>query len=267
MSHGRQWPYSAVVARPMIVEIVEEHAGEAAFLWRIRDAAAVAPHYDRRRLAELDERLEAHLDGLRVAGAQGLEVGEAALDPEEPGSVFALALLAVEQGDAKRLEAALTLAAASPAAARGAVSALAWVPFERARAAIAPLLASSEPAARRRIGIAASAAHREDPGDALSYAVLDGDLRLKARALRTAGELARADLLPALRGELGAADPACRFWAAWSSALLGDPRAIELLWAIADAGGPFAERAAAVAVRGLPVREARERIEALGAWP
>jgi uncharacterized protein (TIGR02270 family) len=264
---GRRWAYIDHVGRALYADIVDQHAAEAAFLWRLRDGAAVAPHYDAAALAGLDDRIEAHLDGIRLAGAAGLRACEAALDPDEPGTVFTLLTLSVEQGAAPRVEAALAIADAAPAAARGAVSALGWLPFEKARPAIGPLLSPSAPAARRRLGIAASAAHREDPGDALSYAVHDGDLRLRARALRAAGELGRADLLPGVRAELGAADAACRFWAAWSAALLGEPAAIEALWAIADGDGPFSERAAAVAVRRLDVLEARARLEGLGAWP
>jgi uncharacterized protein (TIGR02270 family) len=255
------------VGRALYGDIVEQHATEAAFLWRMRDGAAVAPHYDGPALASLDERVEAHLDGLRVAGAQGLKACQAALDAEEPGTAFTLLVLATEQGHDEGIEAALALADTSPAAARGAVTALGWLPFSAARAVIGPLLAQSAPPTRRRLGIAACAAHREDPGGALGYAVLDDDLRLRARALRAAGELGRADLLPSVRAELGATDPACHFWAAWSAAILGDQAATEVLWTIADGDGPFSERAAATAVRRLDVREARARLEGLGAWP
>jgi hypothetical protein len=41
--------------------IVEQHAGEAAFLWLLRDAAVRAPHYSLKDLARLDDRVEAHM--------------------------------------------------------------------------------------------------------------------------------------------------------------------------------------------------------------
>ena len=46
-----------------------------------------------------------------------------------------------------------------------------------------------------------------------------------ARAIRTAGECGRVDLLPAIGGWLDQgrqADPAIRYWSAWSAILLGD---------------------------------------------
>ena len=60
---------------PLIIEaIVDQHAEEAAFLWLLRDAAVRAPHYDLSDLFSLDDRVEAHIDGLRIAGDPGWEV-------------------------------------------------------------------------------------------------------------------------------------------------------------------------------------------------
>ena len=250
----------------IIAEIVEEHAEEAAFLFQIRAAAATAPHYDRARLRDLDERIEAHLDGLRVAAEKGLEIAAEALDEDEPGTAFTLAVLAAERGDAAALAPAIELAAASRSAARGVVAGLAWVPFTTARSVLAPLLAPGASPAHKRIGIAACAAHRQHPGEALTYALFDEDLALKARALRAVGELGRADLADAVRTELGIVEGhERRYWAAWSGALLGVEAALPVLWSIADSGAAFAEQACALVMRKLDVREARARLEGLGA--
>jgi uncharacterized protein (TIGR02270 family) len=263
---GRASAYILAVASAIIAEIVEEHADEAAFLFRIRDAAATAPHYDRARLGEVDERLEAHLDGLRIAGEKGLEIAAAALDEGEPGAAFTLAVLAAERADVAAFARALALAEASPSAARGVVAGLAWVPFAAARGVIASLLAPSAPALHRRVGIAACAAHREDPGEALPRALVDEDDALKARAFRAVGELGRVDLADTVRAELAfAGSDERRFWAAWSAALLGVPAAIPALGSIAEGGGAFAARACALLMRRLDVHEGRARLEALGA--
>jgi uncharacterized protein (TIGR02270 family) len=81
---------------PIIRTKVEQHAEEAAFLWRLRDAAVQAPHYTLKDLAELDDRVEAHLDGLRVAGDEGWEISLEGLRYEEHGEVFAASVLAFE---------------------------------------------------------------------------------------------------------------------------------------------------------------------------
>ncbi|MGK4003679.1 hypothetical protein WMF31_13695 [Sorangium sp. So ce1036] len=52
-------------------EIFEQHALEAAFLWSYRDAAVLDPLYDLESLGELDERLEAYVDGLQLVGDAG----------------------------------------------------------------------------------------------------------------------------------------------------------------------------------------------------
>jgi uncharacterized protein (TIGR02270 family) len=256
------------VGSAIIAEFVEEHADEAAFLFQIRAAAATAPHYDRARLGELDERIEAHLDGLRVAGEEGVAIATAALDEDEPGTAFTLSVLAAEREDEAAFEPAIALAIAdaSRGAARGVVAGLAWAPFAKARSVLAPLLAPGASPLRKRIGIAACAAHREHPGEALAYALFDEDAALKARALRAVGELGRLDFTDAVRAELAlAGDDARRFWAAWSAALLGVEVALPVLWSFADAGGPFAEQACALLMRRLEVREARARLEGLGA--
>ena len=51
-----------------IPHIIDQHAEEAAFLWLLRSNAVSAPHYDLDDLSGLDERVEAHIDGLRIAG-------------------------------------------------------------------------------------------------------------------------------------------------------------------------------------------------------
>ena len=50
-----------------ISSVLEQHAEEAAFLWILRDGAVHAPHYSLQDLARLDQRLEGHVDGLRIA--------------------------------------------------------------------------------------------------------------------------------------------------------------------------------------------------------
>ena len=77
----------------IIKSIVTQHAEEAGFLWMRRDIAVAEPHYSLKDfslkdLAKLDGRVEAHLDGLRIAGEPGWEICKEALGLEEPGEVF-----------------------------------------------------------------------------------------------------------------------------------------------------------------------------------
>src|SRR5580704_14912606 len=79
--------------------VVEQHAEEAAFLWTMRDRAVLAPNYALKDLERLDERVEAHLNGLRIAGQVGLEVCRRALESTAPGEVFAASVLGFGAGD------------------------------------------------------------------------------------------------------------------------------------------------------------------------
>ena len=61
---------------PVILSVLGRHAEEAAFLWLLRDRAVARPQYTLDSLAELDQRVEAHLDGLRVAGEIGARLAQ-----------------------------------------------------------------------------------------------------------------------------------------------------------------------------------------------
>lgn len=117
----------------VISSIVSQHAEEAAFLWIVRDRAVGAQHHSLSSVAKLDERLEAHLDGLRIAGEPGWEICKEALGLEGPGEVFAASVLAFESGREEWIAAVLEVATKSPELARGLVSALGWIPYAQVK--------------------------------------------------------------------------------------------------------------------------------------
>lgn len=240
-----------VINSPVLPVILEQHAEEAAILWLLRNRAVTAPHYTLAELAQLDERVESHLDGLRLAGDAGWEICRKGVEEGWAGEVFAAAVLATESGNSIRIAEIVDAGTASPATGRGLISALGWLPLGYAEAHIAPLLTAQSPAARR-VGIAAMSVHRRIPRQALAGALADGDPLVKARALRAVGELGLVELVPAARKSLADEDEDCRFWAAWSVARLGDnPQAIAALQAFAESGGPYCERALSIALRCL----------------
>ena len=147
----------------VIPTIIEQHAEEAAFLWLQRNAAVREPHYNLKDLTKLDDRGEAHIDGLRIAGEAGWEICKQALELEEPGEIFAASVLAFEGGDAQRIETVITVGAASEETWRGLVSAFGWLTQEQGNNLLPGLLKSVNPE-YRRLGIVASAIHRQDPG-------------------------------------------------------------------------------------------------------
>ncbi len=107
--------------------LIHQHAQESAFLWLLRDEATASPHYLLRQVAELDQRVEAHLDGLRIAGGPAWELCEEQLVPKGAGEIFAGAALAFETEDNQRLTDLLKAASKSVQLSRGLISALGWL--------------------------------------------------------------------------------------------------------------------------------------------
>ena len=83
---------------PVLRDIVRQHAEGAAFLWTLYDRVKrfpdEYPEMDEERIARLVKRLEAHLDGLRVAGEEGRAIaGERHAEYPEAGELFVLQML------------------------------------------------------------------------------------------------------------------------------------------------------------------------------
>ncbi|MNQ78636.1 hypothetical protein D3C85_935560 [compost metagenome] len=95
----------------------------------------------------------------------------------------------------------------------------------------------------RRLGLAACGMHRRDPGAGLLAGLSHADPGVLARAARTAGELRRRDLMPAIRAHRLHADDNLRFWANWATAQMGDEEALEPLRQFAEQPGEHRGRA------------------------
>jgi hypothetical protein len=109
---------------PIIESGISQHAEDAAYLWLLRDAACHEPHYRLKDLAKLNDRVEAHRDGLRIAGGKGRDVCAGVWTMKDSCENFATSELASESSDPNRIEAVLEIAASAPELSRGAVSAL-----------------------------------------------------------------------------------------------------------------------------------------------
>ncbi|MET0049737.1 MAG: TIGR02270 family protein [Candidatus Thiodiazotropha sp.] len=216
--------------------IVSQHAEESAFLWLLRDDAVAAPHYRLDDLIQLESRIDAHLDGLRVAGAAGWEHCLEQLGFSEKGEVFTAAYTALDSAVDAGLSPVLEVIHDTPETTRGLVSALGWVEQGRLQGHVAAWLQSEDPLLRE-VGLSACAIRRVDCGKYLEAGLEDTDPRVRARALRSVGEIRRRDLLPQLLSRLGDNEGDCRFWAAWSAGLLGSPEALAVLQQFAETPG------------------------------
>ncbi|WP_454868262.1 TIGR02270 family protein [Pseudomonas farris] len=230
---------------PLMNAIIIQHAEEAGFLATLRDDALRAPHYDLDDLSNLDNRIDAHLDGLRIAGTTGLETLLTQLSPHAIGEMFASVVLAFEAGNAQVLSRLSEHLRSAVDTERGYLMALGWLDWEWVSPWIDRMLASPEPLFRR-LGLAACGMHRHDPGPALLTGLSHADPSVLARAARTAGELRRRDLMPTIHAHRQHTDTATRFWANWATAQMGDEQALEPLRQFAEQPGEFQYRALCV---------------------
>lgn len=237
----------------MVIQgIITEFTEEAAFLWHLRNRAVGAPHFSLYDLVKLDERIEAHLDGVRVSGEAGWDVCEATLGSEDPEKFFAPSVLAFEGGNRTRIEKVLDAIGQDTGKARAAISALGWISYEQAEPHIKSLL-GSESTFHRYIGIAACAVHRRDPGSSLDQAIQDTSTLLIARGLRAHGELGKDIKLShsALRDNLSDNDDGIRFSTAWSGALSDNADAVDVLKSFVVPDSPYRENALNTALRRM----------------
>ena len=261
-----------------IPEIVDQQNENAASLWLIRDNAVKASSFRLTDLGRLDERVEANIDGLRIAEMSGWSAPLNDLDHGDAGEFFVAGVLAAGSGDPARLDRIIELAYARAAATdvalyhpadnpwRGLVSALAWIDRAHAADAITRLLDTPRPRTRW-LGVAACGARRNVRQPGLETALADPEPLVRARAARTMGELGKGDMRAQLNALLADPDDDCRFWAAWSAARLGTEEGLRALAQFTCSTGERCDRAIDLILRRLPVDRANAFLRPLARDP
>jgi len=244
-------------------DVIEEHAEEAAFLWQQREAAVAAPDYDIEELAEADDRVEAHLDGLRIGGDKSWDICKE-LGWELPGEYFTAMSIAIRLSRQGYVDEVLGAAEGDQEATCGVVSALGWVEPRQLSGLVKNLLLSGSPY-QRMIGISACAIHRVHPGTHLRDALQSDDTALLARALKAAGELGDIESLPLVKAHLEHGDDSCRFQAARTAVMLGDRSTLNILSLFARTDNPYRRMTLNVVLRVLEPSAAQQFIRQLAA--
>ena len=150
---------------PVIPRIVVQHADEAAALYLHR-RNMVCARCQIEELRGLDDRIAAHLDGLVVAGDEGLRYCGDTLLASSEEAAFVSGFMAISLRHHDRIGHMAAIAEDHGPIMDGLTSALGWPEASALEGLVSPLLASSQ-AACRAVGIAACGIHRRDPGAAL----------------------------------------------------------------------------------------------------
>ena len=74
-----------------MLDILEEHFEEIQFLWEQREKALRSPDFKFRAFLDLEERMEAHVQGLLTGGMHAIPLLEAGLATDDPAAAFTAA--------------------------------------------------------------------------------------------------------------------------------------------------------------------------------
>ena len=247
----------------IIPTIIEQHVEEASFNWFLRDNAVTEPDYNLVDLAYLDDRIEANIDGLRIAGEAGWEICLEAMDSGDPGEIFTAGVLAFESRIPKRMDSMLAAVEGDVALQRALCSALGWINFRQVATSVNKIL-EADLAFLKCIGLSVYAIHRQDIGAGLGTYISHANHKVRSRALKAAGELGRIDLLPKIRDRFSDKDETCRFYAGWSGGLLGADSIVDQLKSLVTVQSVYDQRACEMAVRKMDKDEAVQWLNELG---
>jgi uncharacterized protein (TIGR02270 family) len=259
---------SAIMSGVQVLpHVLQQHVAEAASAYDMRSALRAAPHVGVREIRWCDDRLAAHLDGLSIADEQAWPFVEAALEAASPGAVFVVAIRAIEARQPDRLDRLFAFAEAIPETRPGLVSAFGWLERKQLQGIVASLLDAREPF-RRTVGIAACSLHRVDPGLMPARRIFDVSPSVRARALRTAGEIGCQEVDSACTAALLDDDPECRDWAARSSVLLGNRgTSLQVLTDTGLAAGPHRLRSFRLVLQAMSAKAAHGVLQELAKDP
>lgn len=251
-------------------DIYHQYLDNASFLWVLRSIAVDQPHYNLQDIRELEERIEAQLDGLMLSVEQSWALCEELLELHDPGELFAAAVIAFRSHDANKIQRVVEVGLEDDLAVKGLISAMSWLPGKLLHGWLEKFI-NSKNLDHKYLAVAACGLRRENPGESLNRVLQRDDCqansRLYARALKLVGELRRQDLMPELLNATKSEETEVRFWSLWSAILLGRHEMAEHLQPFILSDGALQKDAIELAFRVLPIEQARSLIAQLGKEP
>ncbi|MDH5445577.1 MAG: TIGR02270 family protein [Gammaproteobacteria bacterium] len=249
-------------------EIFDQYADVSSFLWVLRSLAVHRPHYSIQDIIKLEKRIQAQLDGLMSSIDEGWKACDKGLEIGEAGEVFTASVFAIRSHEMSHIRTAVEIGLSNEDAEKGLISAMGWLPENLAHPWIDKFL-NGKDLRHKYLGVASCGVRRHDPGDVLSLLAsrddCQADPKLYSRVIRLIGELRRQDLMPLVLQSLTSDSQDIRFWAAWTSILLGDKRGLKLIKPFVFLDSIYRKKAIDIAFRALSVDVARNWISEMAA--
>lgn len=216
----------------MIVDtVVQEHVETAAFQWAQWKTLSNDDPADRKAVNWVANRLEGHLDGIRIAGSDAWPLIINAFETyPERGEMFVFAFLALELGDDKRLQQAASSARTTGDGLAGFTGAFAWQPPDLTARYVREWIAVEDPV-KAGAAVAALIAQRYDPGRLLVGLLSHPHSVVCADACRLAGLCGRLDLMDRLSVLLRDGPKDVQLSAARALITLGSDKGLDVLTA------------------------------------
>jgi uncharacterized protein (TIGR02270 family) len=250
----------------VIPNIVKRHLEDAGFLWHLRQRAVLSAEYTLEDLAELDERLQAHLEGLLIAVQDGWQLSAEALEENGPGAGFAATWVLLSQRDVDKVVALVERHAQQPQFYSALLGAFGRVAPASLQGIVRSLL-NSPSGKIKQLGIEACIAHGVHPGKVLASCLAEQDAALCICAIQSCAALGLVDYSPAIARLLSHDKTEVRVAAAGALLLLGDRgNALRVLSELLGAAA-FAEDDATLLVCAVSMPRANELLRAFAARP
>jgi uncharacterized protein (TIGR02270 family) len=253
--------------RPRVMlDILVEHLEELDFLWEQRERVLFAPDWTLQELAELEERAEAHLDGLRIGAGHSADIARPALAGEEKGAAAAAAMTLMALGAQELEEGTVTAlaVAASDAARDGIRIGLRHSDVRRVAGKLTQMASAGEPPVRAAAADVL-AFHRLAAPPKLADLLGAADPSVKRIVYGAAGRFGGPWSLDIVEKALAGDDAGLRDAALEASARLGLPRLAAVCRQAASRRPPVLEAVRFLGVLGEP--QDLQILEALAAQP
>jgi len=210
-----------------IPSIIEQYVDEIPFLYIYRKNAAISPSYLLNELAEIDERLDAHVTGLLMIGSSAWELCEEELSFDRPEELFTLSLVAIKLNDQKKLE-ALIQELEEEEQLDAVADALVYFPFEQVKLLLTELYKNPSPKVQY-IVVRAFRLHGQKSERLVQHALSSESPLVKREAILKIGTLGMSNLLSLTAPFMDDEDEGVAFAAMWTATRFGNLSALQKL--------------------------------------